>query len=82
MWIGIRSYTCRYKADIYSLGLTLLDCMTLKCSKGTYNFSDFEVYWELLDARIEDTKASYSKILCNILSGLLSTNPENRPDFI
>ena len=56
--------------------------MTLKSSKSTYNFKDYEINWELIHNRLEEIALTYSKLLTNILTGLLSYIPDNRPDFL
>ena len=49
------------------MGLTLLECMTLKSSTGVYNFSQMIINQELIDHRINETKFMYSKLLTNMV---------------
>ena len=72
----------RFKSDVYSLGLTLLECMTLKSSMDIYNYKECEIRWDLQNHRVEESKNYYSKMLCNVVDGMLSKIPENRADFI
>ena len=72
----------KFKADVFSLGATLLSISTLSRSEDLYNFEENTIDYNLLNARLERVEATYSPSFSKLLRELLEVNPENRPDFV
>ena len=71
------------KADVFSLGMTILECATLTRSLDLYQPTKFPVINEkLLKSRLSEVQRRYSAKISNILMEMLIFEEEIRPDFI
>ena len=67
-------------AESFSIGLTLIDAVTLSNSEDLYNLSNFRIDYDKLDERktkLRNTNG-LDKILKEIILGLTAVNPEER----
>jgi hypothetical protein len=71
-----------YKADMYSLGLTMLEAATLVSADQLYNWDNCTIVEEIYNELIKSISARYSQEFVNIILFMLSADPEQRPDFI
>jgi len=72
----------RYKADVFSLGLTLLSFATLTRSEDLYNYEKGLLNYSLLESRIAQVEKSYSQFFSSFLREILNIDLTYRPDFI
>jgi len=71
----------KYKADVFSVGATLLSLATLTKSEELYDVINNEINMELLETRIKAAESIYSNYFTTFLRATLEANPANRPDF-
>eukprot|EP01017_Pseudomicrothorax_dubius_P043156 TRINITY_DN7135_c0_g1_i9.p1 TRINITY_DN7135_c0_g1~~TRINITY_DN7135_c0_g1_i9.p1 ORF type:complete len:510 (+),score=75.99 TRINITY_DN7135_c0_g1_i9:73-1602(+) len=71
-----------YKADVFSLGLTVLEAALLADIHPLYAGSDTRIDKRMLGAMLDDVRAHYSQGLEDILDTMLDFNYDRRPDFI
>jgi len=74
--------TNKYKADVYSLGATLLSLATLIRSEDLYNYEQGTIDFALLDSRLKQIEGLYSPVFNHFLRDLLTFEESKRPDFI
>jgi len=72
----------KYKADMFSLGMTLLECATLKKSSQIYDWNNFTVNSHLLSGRIVEMRKRYTQPFCNLVHEMLQLDENKRMDFI
>jgi len=72
----------KYKADVWSLGLTLLESATLKPSTQIYDWNNCSINLNMLSSRLLEVKERYSPELFKIIREMISLQEEQRPDFI
>ena len=67
-------------AESFSIGLTMIDAVTLSNSEDIYNLNNFRIDYEKLEERKERVRNSGSldRILKDIILGLAAVNPEER----
>jgi len=70
-----------YKADVFSLGATLLNAATLNNSEDLYDYQTGTINQELLNERLEIIRAHYSDFTYNMIKDMLQIEEINRPDF-
>ena len=69
------------KADIFSLGITILSiCSVLDYRTGFYNFDSYDVSLDRINQELTRISQSsqYSAALVQVLSGMLNPNPQRR----
>jgi len=74
--------TNQYKADVFSLGATILSLATLSRSEDLYNFEKATMDLTLLETRLRFVDATYSPTFARLLRELLTVDEKLRPDFI
>jgi hypothetical protein len=74
--------TNQYKADVFSLGATILALATLTRSEDLYNFEAATIDLALLEKRIRMVENTYSPTFSRLLRDLLIVEEKLRPDFI
>jgi len=72
----------RHKQDVFSLGLTMLECATLERSLDIYDFENLKLDAELLSERLMETKHKYSPRIFHLITKMLHFDEDKRPDFI
>jgi len=72
----------KYKADMFSLGMTLLECATLKKSSQIYDWNNFTVNSHLLSGRMVEMRQRYTQVFCNLIQEMLQLDENKRMDFI
>jgi len=72
----------KYKADVFSLGLTLLSLATLTRSEDLYDYEKGMLNYSLLESRIAQAEKSYSLFFSSFLREILSIDVSIRPDFV
>lgn len=74
----------KYKSDIYSLGMTILECATLKNLDFVYDWDHFQINQNKIDEELRhltDSRA-YSPTLVETLRFMLNPDEELRPNFL
>jgi serine/threonine protein kinase len=72
----------RYKADVFSLGATLLGLSTLTNSEDFYDYQAGTVNASLLDERLSTLKRTHSDFTYDLIKSMLAIEEEARPDFV
>jgi serine/threonine protein kinase len=67
------------KSDVFALGMVLLETATLEDSEPCYDFYQFSVARETIDARLEKIKEIYSKNLYHMINYMLKEDWKERP---
>lgn len=72
-----------YRADVYSLGMTLLHCVSLRDPEASYyNWGTSTVNQENIKHALNEARKRYSEELVNLISIMLEASPSSRPDFL
>ena len=72
-----------YRADVYSLGMTLLHAASLKDPHvHFYDWFTKDVRHEAMQSELEALKSQYSNQLVQFIATLLQEDLEERPDFL
>jgi len=74
--------TNQFKADVFSLGATLLSLATLTRSEDLYDFENATIDFALLEKRIKFVEDIYSPTFSVLLKELLTVEEKERPDFV
>jgi len=74
--------TDKYRADVYSLGVTLLSLATLTNSEDLYNYEKGTINENLIRERLDNVKQNYSQFTHDLIEDMLITQETNRPDSI
>lgn len=72
----------KFKADVFSLGATLLSLASLTHSQDLYDYDNADFSWELLAERLELVRRTYSKFTFDLIRDMLHPSQDSRPDFI
>jgi len=72
----------KFKADVFSLGATLLSLASLTHSQDLYDYDNAEFYWDLVAERLEIVRRTYSKFTFDLIRDMLKPSQDARPDFI
>jgi len=72
----------KFKADVFSLGATLLSLASLTHSQDLYDYDNADFSWELLSERLEIVRRTYSKFTFELIRDMLHPSQDSRPDFI
>lgn len=75
---GIYPNIDRVKADLFSIGLTILMAATLSNSYYLYDRHVLQINQAKLEDTLKEVKRQYSTYFHNILKNLLEINPKNR----
>lgn len=70
-----------WKSDIYSLGMTMLEVMTLNSCLMCYDWNNFKVQHPMIDSLISDARSRYSQFLCGLIKDMLLEDEPLRPCF-
>jgi len=80
---GKRHRENKHKGDVFSLGMTLLECATLRRSTGIYEWTGTpSINFGAIINRLSDVKTRYSPKLCQMIAEMLKFDESQRPDFI
>lgn len=71
-----------YKSDVFSLGMTILQCAGLKNIDDLYDWKKFEIEFTQIEQRLEALNETYSPNLVNIIRWMLKPQETDRPDFL
>ena len=72
-----------YRADVYSLGMTLLYCASLRDPETLYyNWATSTVSQANIKNSLNEVRNRYSEELVNLISIMLEATPASRPDFL
>jgi serine/threonine protein kinase len=74
--------TDKYKADVYSLGVTLLSLATLTNSEDLYDYEKGTVNETLIRERLNNVSQNYSKFTHDLIEDMLIPQEAERPDSI
>jgi len=69
------------KADVFSLGMTLLYCANLLNPKKCYEYSRFKLISKKLDELVFRASNRYSPQYIDVLKSMLNLDPRCRPSF-
>ena len=72
----------RYKADVFSLGMTLLELGTFKRSASIYDWNNYTLNMNTLSDRLMELRGRYSSHIYELIREMLRFEDRNRPDFI
>jgi serine/threonine protein kinase len=72
----------RYKADVFSLGATLLGLATLTNSEDFYDYQAGTINAALLEERLETLRNTHSEFTYELIKSMLIIEEEARPDFV
>ena len=71
-----------YRADVYSLGMTLLQCASLKePEKFFYEWSVPSIAHKAIRKALDDLRSQYSPQFVDLIATMLDENEHTRPDF-
>ena len=70
------------KADVYSLGITLLSCATLSRAEEFYDYKKAVIDFLLIAEKLKKLQKIYSIFVYELISEMLKVDEEERPDFI
>jgi serine/threonine protein kinase len=71
----------RFRADVFSLGATLLSVATLTNSEDLYDYESGTVNENLLQERLDRVRIFYSTFTYELIRDMLVLNEEERTDF-
>ena len=72
----------RFKADVFSLGVTLLSLASFSHSQDFYDYKNGKMHLSILEERLELVRKSYSKFTFELIRDMVRISEEARPDFI
>ena len=68
-----------FKADIYAIGIILLECCSLKKAESFYDYEEVKVKSQEIAMTIYECRRKYSHNLMNLVEKMLEEEDENRP---
>lgn len=68
-----------FKADIFSIGMILLQCCSLKKSEDFYDYDNLKVKSSDISMTIYECRRKYSHRLMNLVEKMLEFDDEDRP---
>ena len=71
----------KQKSQIFSLGITVLECASLSSITNCYNFDSFTINEDTIEILLKKIESLYSKQFCLLLKNFLIINPDKRPNF-
>ncbi|KAL4491229.1 hypothetical protein ABPG72_021615 [Tetrahymena utriculariae] len=69
------------KNDIFGLGISILEMATLQGSSALYDWDKYEIKFQILEDRLEETKKRYGDYLHQFTKKLLQKDPFQRSTF-
>jgi len=72
----------KFKADVYSLGVTLLSLATLTNSEELYNYEKGTIDENLIRERLNNVRTNYSEFTHDLIEDMLIPEEARRPDSI
>lgn len=72
----------RFRADVFSLGMVLLEAATLKKSSSIYDWNNYTMNLNSFSNRLLEVKNRYSNEVYELLRWMLRLEENQRPDFI
>jgi len=73
--------TSSYKADIFSLGMTLIETATLESGLDCYEWDEFVFQEAHLAQHVAKLQEKYPRKLVEIIQRMIAVNPDDRPSF-
>ncbi|KAL4470486.1 hypothetical protein ABPG74_012097 [Tetrahymena malaccensis] len=70
-----------FKSDVYSLGMTMLECCTLFKALNFYEYSSCEIRFNLIEDFLQKARLMYSGFLVNLIREMLNREEFQRPTF-
>ncbi|KAL4494442.1 hypothetical protein ABPG72_019852 [Tetrahymena utriculariae] len=70
-----------FKSDVYSLGMTMLECCTLFKALNFYDYSSCEIRFNLIEDSLQKVRLMYSGFLVNLIREMLNREEFQRPTF-
>lgn len=68
-----------FKADIYAIGMILLECCSLRKAESFYDYDEVKVRSQDIGQTIYDCRRKYSHNLMNIVEKMLEEDDDDRP---
>jgi len=72
----------KYKADVFSLGITLLSVATLTDPEDLYNYSNGTLNENLLHERLHQVQQTRSDFTFHLIESMVRLHEQDRPDFV
>ena len=69
------------KAEVFSLGMTILEAITLENCAYLYVRNPLNIHPEKFESYINLMKSKYPTFLCNFIMTMLAKNPKQRKSF-
>ncbi len=69
------------KADVFSLGMTMLEICSLYSSKSCYDFPGYQIKFNYVEEILGKLKEFYSIFLIDLIKECLAFDKEYRPCF-
>ncbi|EAR95135.1 protein kinase (macronuclear) [Tetrahymena thermophila SB210] len=70
-----------FKSDVYSLGMTMLECCSLFKALNFYDYSSCEIRYNLIEDFLQKARLMYSGFLVNLIREMLNREEFQRPTF-
>ena len=70
-----------FKSEVFSLGMTLLECATLERAEQYYNIKTHKIRFAQIRAKLENLRKVYSSSFVELLQSALSESEHSRPAF-
>jgi len=71
-----------FKADVFSLGLTILECSTLRDASVLYDWDLMLIKYYPLSKLLDQAAERYSQEFINLLTKMVEIDDDQRPDFV
>lgn len=72
----------QFKADMFAIGLVMVELITLDNAKFYYNYQTLEFKADKIHFLLDNLAGNrYSEALINIVKSMLEMDPKNRPEF-
>jgi len=72
----------KFKADVFSLGMTLLSVATLKDAEDMYNYTNGVIDDQILNERLHQVQHTYSDFTFRLIESMVRLREQDRPDFV
>lgn len=73
--------TSAQKADVFSLGITLLEACSLQSSKKCYEYPRCRINWAAVNEQLAKTSQMYSSFLANLIREMIHEDENERIPF-
>lgn len=71
-----------FVADMFALGMVMLECATLKKSSECYDLQARNIFWDRINERLTEVSHNYSSYFVSVLQRMLDIEPVTRPDWV